>query len=392
MNTVTSPEALEPILFSPPSIGDAEAGEVMAVLQSGWLTTGPRVERFEREFAAYVGARYALAVNSCTAALHLSLLAAGIGPGDEVVTTPLTFCATANAIVHTGATPVFADVDPVTMNLTPASAAAAVTSRTRAVLPVHFAGRPVDVPGFRALAESRGLVVVDDAAHAVEASSGPHKVGAVSGDLTCFSFYATKNLTTAEGGMVTTNRRDWAERIRVMSLHGMSRDAWARYSVNGSQRYDVQMAGFKYNMSDLQAALGIHQLASIDDRRHRREAIWRRYDAGLAGLPLERPAPTRPYDRHARHLYTILVDEAASGWTRDGLAEALRARGVATAVHFTALHLHSFYAERFGLQRGMFPAAEFISDRTLSLPLSPAMTDGIVDRVIDAVRECMAGR
>jgi dTDP-4-amino-4,6-dideoxygalactose transaminase len=392
MNTVTSPEALEPILFSPPSIGDAEAGEVMAVLQSGWLTTGPRVERFEREFAVYVGARYALAVNSCTAALHLSLLAAGIGPGDEVITTPLTFCATANAIVHTGATPVFADVDPMTMNLTPASAAAAVTPRTRAVLPVHFAGRPVDVPGFKALAEARGLVVVDDAAHAVEASSGPHKVGAASGDLTCFSFYATKNLTTAEGGMVTTNRRDWAERIRVMSLHGMSRDAWARYSLNGSQRYDVQMAGFKYNMSDLQAALGIHQLASIEERRHRREAIWRRYDTGLAGLPLERPAPTRPYDRHARHLYTILVDEAASGWTRDGLAEALRARGVATAVHFTALHLHSFYAERFKLQRGMFPAAESISDRTLSLPLSPAMTDGVVDRVIDTVRECMAAR
>ena len=392
MSRVSSPEALEPVLFAPPSIGEAELGEVMAVLRSGWLTTGPRVERFEHEFAAYVGARYALAVNSCTAALHLSLLAAGIGPGDEVVTTPLTFCATANAIVHTGATPVFADVDPITMNLTPESAEAATTGRTRAILPVHFAGRPVDVSGFRSLTQRTGLVLVDDAAHAVEAGSGVHKIGAGSGDLTCFSFYATKNLTTAEGGMVTTNRGDWAEQIRVMSLHGMSRNAWTRYSLNGSPRYDVQMAGFKYNMSDLQAALGIHQLASIDCRRERREAICRRYDAELADLPIGRPAATPAGDLHARHLYTILVDETACGWTRDAFAASLRDRGIATAVHFTALHLHSYYAERFDLRRGMFPAAESISDRTLSLPLSAAMTDRAVDRVIEAVRDCLVGR
>ena len=392
MSRLSSPEASEFVLFAPPSLGDAEMREVMAVLRSGWLTTGPRVEQFEREFAAYVGARYALAVNSCTAALHLSLLAAGVGPGDEVVTTPLTFCATANAVVHTGATPVFADVDPVTMNLTPALAETATTARTRALLPVHFAGRPVDVRGFRSLTERKGLVLVDDAAHAVEARSGVHKIGSGSGDLTCFSFYATKNLTTAEGGMVTTNRGDWAERIRIMSLHGMSRNAWTRYSLNGSPRYDIEMAGFKYNMSDLQAALGIHQLASIESRRERREAIWRRYDEGLADLPIGRPAASPAGDVHARHLYTILIDEATCGWTRDAFAASLRDRGISTAVHFTALHLHSYYAERFNLRRGMFPAAEAISDRTLSLPLSPAMTDGAVDRVIDSVRACLVGR
>jgi dTDP-4-amino-4,6-dideoxygalactose transaminase len=278
------------------------------------------------------------------------------------------------------------------MNLTPASAMAATTARTRAIVPVHFAGRPVDVAGFRTLSEQAGLVIVDDAAHAVEASSGHYKVGSGSGDLTCFSFYATKNLTTGEGGMVTTNRADWAEKIRMMSLHGLSRDAWARYTLAGSAQYDVQLPGFKYNMSDLQAALGIHQLASLESRLARREAIWRRYDGELADLPIERPAAALSGDRHARHLYTILVDEAASGWTRDALAASLRERGIATAIHFTALHLHSYYAERFQLRRGMFPVAESISDRTLSLPLSAAMTDEAVDRVVESVRTCLGGR
>jgi dTDP-4-amino-4,6-dideoxygalactose transaminase len=257
---------------------------------------------------------------------------------------------------------------------------------------VHFAGRAVDVAGFCALAERHGLLVVDDAAHAVEASSQGVKVGAGSGDLSCFSFYATKNLTTAEGGMVTTARRDWAERIRIAALHGMSHDAWARYSIDGPVRYDVVLPGFKYNMTDLQAALGIHQLASIESRLARREAICRRYDEGLADLPLERPAAVASGDRHARHLYTVLVDAAASGITRDELQRALRSLGIATSVHFTAVHLHSYYASRFGLRRGMFPAAESISDRTLSLPLSASMTDAAVARVIDAVRISLGAR
>jgi dTDP-4-amino-4,6-dideoxygalactose transaminase len=378
--------------FAPPSIGTAEIDEAVAVLRSGWLTSGPRVERFERAFAEYVGTPHAVAVNSCTAALHLSLLAAGVGPGDEVVTTPLTFCATANVIVHTGATPVFADVDPRSMNVTPESVAAVITPRTRALLPVHFAGRPVDVAGFIALAKRRGLALVDDAAHAVESVSGTVKIGAGSGDCTCFSFYATKNLTTGEGGMVTTRHADWADRIRTASLHGMTRAAWNRYSVTGSARYDVTQPGFKYNMADLQAALGIHQLSSLERRLRRREAIWQRYDEALEDLPLERPAPVQPGDRHARHLYTVLVDPRRSGRSRDDLYEDLKARGVATSVHFTALHLLSYYAQRFNLRRGMFPVAEAISDRTLSLPLSSSMSDDAAEHVVAALRASLGHR
>lgn len=376
----------ETVPFAPPDIGPDEVREVVAALHSGWLTTGPRVAQFERAFADYVGAPHAVAVNSCTAALHLSLLAAGIGPGDEVVTTPLTFCATANVIVHAGATPVFADIDPVTMNLTPESAMAAATSRTAALLPVHFAGRPVATPGFRAAAGRAGLVFIEDAAHAVEGISDALKIGGGTADLTCFSFYATKNLTTGEGGMVTTSRRDWAEQIRMASLHGMSRSAWARHPQAGLSRYDVMLAGYKYNMTDLQAALGIHQLAGLERRLRRREDIWRRYDEGLAGLPIRRPAAVTSGDRHARHLYTVLVDHGSCGCTRDDLQQWMHQQGISTSVHFTALHLHSFYANRFGLRRGMFPNAEFISDRTLSLPLSSSMTDEAVERVVDALR------
>jgi dTDP-4-amino-4,6-dideoxygalactose transaminase len=372
--------------FSPPDLGEREIDEVIAALHSGWLSTGPRVQQFEQAFADYVGSPHAIALNSCTAALHLSLLVSGVGPGDEVVTTPLTFCATANVIVHVGATPVFADVDPATMNLTPESAAAATTARTRAWLPVHFAGRPIDTAGFRAAADRRGLVLVEDAAHCVEGASGGAKIGTTA-DLTCFSFYATKNLTTGEGGMVTTASSDWAERIRTSSLHGMTCGAWSRYSGVRPARYDVVLPGFKYNMTDLQAAIGIHQLASLDRRHARRERIWRRYDAGLADLPVRRPALVPFGDRHARHLYTILIDETDGGYSRDSLQAALRDRGISTSVHFPALHLHRYYAERFGYRRGMFPVAESISDRTLSLPLSSGMDNLAVDRVIDVLHE-----
>jgi dTDP-4-amino-4,6-dideoxygalactose transaminase len=374
--------------FAPPDLGEAEIGEVVAALRSGWLSTGPRVQRFEQAFADYVGSPHAVAVNSCTAALHLSLLAAGIGPGDEVVTTPLTFCATANVVIHAGATPVFADVDLTTMNLTPDSAIAATTPRTRAWLPVHFAGRPVDTAGFRAEADRRGVRLIEDAAHCVEGVSGGAKIG-TTGDLTCFSFYATKNLTTGEGGMVTTASEEWADGIRVASLHGMTRGAWSRYSHSGTSRYDVVLPGFKYNMSDLQAAIGLHQLASIERRLIRREQIWRRYEEGLASLPVERPSAVPIGDRHARHLYTILIDEEQSGISRDDLRVLLHRSGVSTSVHFAALHLHQYYVERFGYRRGMFPIAEAISDRTLSLPLSSGMTDAAVDRVVEVLHELL---
>lgn len=374
--------------FAPPALGPEEIAEVVAVLESGWLSTGPRVRRFEQAFARYVGAPYAIAVNSCTAALHLSLLASGVGQGDEVVTSPLTFCATANVVVHCGATPVFADVDGRTGNLDTRAAEAAVTSRTRAVIPVHYAGRPADVRGLNALAEQHGVTLVEDAAHCVEGIADGRRIGTTA-HFSCFSFYATKNLTTGEGGMVTTSDEKAADYIRVASLHGMDKDAWARYSPGHSGQYDVVMPGFKYNMTDIQAAMGIHQLARLDARHARRTAIWDAYDTGLAGLPVTRPLPAEAGTVHARHIYSVLVNEDEAGITRDELQARLRERGIATSVHFRALHLHPYYRDRYGLRRGMFPMAESISDRTLSLPLSAAMTGSAVDRVIEAMHEAL---
>jgi dTDP-4-amino-4,6-dideoxygalactose transaminase len=370
--------------FAPPSVGEAEIQEVAAALRSGWLSTGPRVARFERAFADYVGSPFAVAVNSCTAALHLSLLAAGVRQGDEVITTPLSFCSTAHVIVHAGATPRFADIDPVTWNLGPAAAASALTRQTTAVLPVDFAGRRIDAAGFAALGRRAGIAVVEDAAHCIEAVARPPNAPS---DFTCFSFYATKNLTTGEGGMVTTASAEQADYIRTASLHGMSHDAWARYTLDGPSTYDVVMAGFKYNMTDLQAAIGLQQLAALDAKLARREEIWRRYDRGLADLPLTLPSVGS--EHHARHLYTILVDEGRTGWSRDALQLALRKLGIATSVHFKPIHLHSYYAERFGFRRGMFPVAESISDRILSLPLSPALSDADVERTIEAIHQCL---
>ncbi len=378
-----------PIPFARPSIGEGEVGEVLATLASGWLTAGPRVQQFERDFAAWVEAPHAIAVNSCTAALHLSLLAAGIGPGDEVITTPLTFCATANAIIHTGARPVFADIDRRTYNLDPAAVECAITPRTRAILPVHYAGRAVDVRAFQQLAETHGLILIEDAAHAVEGVSNAGRVGTTA-HFTCFSFYATKNLTTGEGGMVTTASDRAAAWIRTAALHGMSRDGWTRYAAAGTPHYDIVMAGFKYNMMDLQAALGLQQLARIDEMHRARAARTAQYDAGLAALPVERPAATALGERHAHHLYTVLIDPVLCGQTRDEVQRALQQAGIGTSIHFRALHLHPFYAERFGLRRGQFPNAELVSDTTLSLPLSAATTPEDVDIVVGSVGEVLA--
>lgn len=385
----TTPKVPSRVRFAPPDIGLAEIDEVRATLESGWLSTGPRVQQFEREFATYVGATYALAVNSCTAALHLSLIASDVGPQHEVVTTPLTFCATANVVVHTGARPVFADIDPLTWNLDPRAAAAALTPRTRAIVPVHYAGRPADMRAFEAVARPRGIVLIEDAAHCVEGVDAGRKVGTI-GDFTCFSFYATKNLTTGEGGMVTTRKGDAADRIRVASLHGMDRHAWSRYAPGGRSDYEVLTAGFKYNMMDLQAAIGLQQLARLRRMHARRSTIAARYDAAFEQLPITRQAPPPSGMVHAHHLYPILIDPAVAGLTRDALQARLHERGVSTSIHFRALHLHSFYRERYALKRGMFPVAERVSDQTLSLPLSSALTDTEVDHVIEAVHDCLS--
>jgi dTDP-4-amino-4,6-dideoxygalactose transaminase len=385
-----APVTTTAVRFAPPVIGRGEIDEVVAALESGWLSTGPRVRQFETAFAAYTGAPHALALNSCTAALHLALLAYEVGPGDEVVTTPLTFCATANVAIHAGATPRFADIDPDTWNLSPAAAEAAVTTKTRAVVPVHFAGRPVDVTAFRALATRHRLALIEDAAHAVEAVSAGRKIGATA-DVTCFSFYATKNLTTGEGGMLTTASDDVARFARTASQHGISRDGWARYKALGSPHYDVLFPGFKYNMMDLQAAIGLHQLAGLAARTARRESVWRIYDEGLADLPLGRPAPVPAGDVHARHLYSVLVGPE-SGWTRDDLIAHLATSGIATSVHFRALHLHPYYGERYRLTRGMFPEAERVSDQIVSLPFGGGMTDDEAWTVVDVLRRAIPGR
>ena len=386
----TSPEAAAAattafISLARPSIGPDEIAGVVAALESGWLTTGPRVAAFEQAFARYVGSPHALALNSCTAALHLSLLAAGIGPGDEVITTPLTFCATANAVIHTGATPVFADVDPITRNLDPSAVEAAITSATRAIVVVHLGGHPADMRRFQALAAAHGLVLIEDAAHAVEAVSNAGKVGAVS-DFACFSFYSTKNLTTGEGGMVTTFDRTADGFMRTAALHGLSRNGWNRYAEGGSPHYEVLLAGFKYNMMDVQAALGLHQLRRLAAMHARRAAISARYDDAFRSLPLRRPATVATSEVHGHHLYAVEIG-AGGRRDRDAVQAALAGQGIGTSIHFRALHLHRFYAERLGLARGAFPRAEHLSDTLLSLPLSAALSDQDVDRVIQAVTD-----
>ncbi|AMY10397.1 UDP-4-amino-4-deoxy-L-arabinose--oxoglutarate aminotransferase [Luteitalea pratensis] len=372
-----------------PDMGDAELSAIAEVLASGWLTTGPRVKAFEAAFAQHVGAAEAVALNSCTAGLHLALLASHVGPGDEVITTPLTFCATANTILHAGGTPVFVDVDRATGTMDPDATAAAITPRTRAILPVHHAGRPADPLTFRALADAAGLKLIEDAAHCVDGAVDGRRIGSIA-DVTAFSFYSTKNLATGEGGMVTTDSPEDADWMRVAALHGLSRDAWARNAPGAPAQYEVVMAGYKYNMMDLQAALGLAQLDRLADMQAQRGRLWDRYEAGLAHLPLGRPAPVPDTWTHARHLYTVMVDPDRCGWTRDALQSALGREGIGTSVHFRALHLHSYYAERFSLRRGMYPHAEHHSDHSLSLPFWSGMPLADADRVVETLQQLLS--
>ena len=377
--------------FSRPSLGEEEIREVTEVLRSGWITTGPRTAAFEKAFAARLGVPYALGVNSATAGLHLSLVALGVGPGDEVVTTPMTFAATVNAILFTGATPVLADIDPATLNLDPGAAERACTPRTKAIVPVHFAGLPVDLDAFRDLAKRTGAALVEDCAHALGASYKGEPVGQNPAPLGVFSFHPTKNITTGEGGMVVTGDEDLGERVSVLRQHGMSKGAWNRYAEAGTPQYEVIMLGFKDNMLDLQAAIGLHQLDKLDRFQGRREEIAVRYDEAFRGqrgiLPLGSPS----YEHvHGRHLYCPLVDVDALGFDRDTFMARLKERNIGTALHYKAVHLHRYYRERFGWAREDFPQAARVSDRLVSLPLFPDMTDRDVEDVVEAVREVCA--
>jgi dTDP-4-amino-4,6-dideoxygalactose transaminase len=316
------------------------------------------------------------------------MVASGVGEGDEVITTPMTFCATANAIIHTGATPVFVDCERETMNIDPAAIEASITPRTKAILPVHFAGRPCDMTAIGALARKHGLLVIEDAAHAIESVDRGQKVGSIS-DITCFSFYVTKNMTTGEGGMVTTNNPELAEKIKVFGLHGLSADAWSRFSDKGYKHYDVVFPGFKYNLTDMAASLGLVQLPHLSAWLERRAEIWNRYDAAFADLPVIRPAAPAPNTVHARHLYTLLIADGA-GLGRDEFLSKMHERKIGTGVHYRALHTHPYYRDRWGYRPEQFPNANFIGERTVSLPLTPKLSDAEVQRVIDAVRAILS--
>lgn len=379
------------LVFGAPAIGDGEIAEVVSTLRSGWLGTGPRVARFEEAFATYTGAQHAVAVNSCTAALHLSLLVAGAGPGSEVITTPMTFVATLNAIVHAGARPVLVDCDRHTGLIDPDKLAAAITPRTRALLPVHLYGRPCAMDDIMSIARAHDVMVIEDAAHAIEAQYHGRRVGTI-GDLTCFSFYVTKNITTVEGGMVTTAREDLADRIKVLALHGMSHDAWKRYSDSGYRHYQVVEPGFKYNLTDLQAAIGLQQLPHIEEWLERREEIWRHYDDAFADLPVELPVPVPAGIRHARHLYTLLTDRERCGMDRDTFMARMHARNIGTGVHYVGAHLHSWYRDTLGCTPADLPNATWISERTVSIPLSAHMHDDDVEDVIAEVQHVLGCR
>ena len=373
------------LVFGSPAIEESEVQEVVTTMRSGWLGTGPKVAQFEREFAAYKSASHAAAVNSCTAALHLSLLAAGIKAGDEVITSALTFCATVNTIIHAGATPVLADVDPSTMNLDPEDVLRKITPRTRALLPIHFAGRPCDMQALGAIADEHGLKVIEDCAHAIETEFHGRKAGTF-GDFGCFSFYVTKNIVTGEGGMVLAQSEEDLARIKVLGLHGMSKDAWKRFGDEGYKHYQVVEAGFKYNMMDIQAAIGIHQLQRIEAYWNRRQEIWNRYNTAFANLPVSVPAAPEPRTRHGYHLYTLMIDEQRTGIARDRFLDAMAAHNVGVGVHYLSIPEHPYYEKTFGWRPDEYPSAMRIGRQTVSIPLSAKLSDNDVEDVIRAVQ------
>lgn len=384
--------------YALPSIGEEEIAEVIDSLHSNWITTGPKVKRFETDIAGYVGAKHAIAVNSCTAGLRIALTALGVGQGDEVIVPTLTFCSTANVVVHLGARPVLVNVGE-DFNVTPEAIDTAITSRTKAIIPVHYGGQPCDLAAIYEIAAHHNLAVVEDAAHAVGAAYRGHKIG--SDDLplsllgrdgqgvrvvTVFSFYATKNMTTGEGGMITTTDDSLEERLRLLVLHGMSRDAWKRYTSAGSWYYEVLLPGYKDNMTDIQASLGIHQLRRLDGFIQIRQRYARLYDEAFADLAELATPITHPDRTHVYHLYAIRLNLERLTIDRAQFIEELKACGIGTSVHFIPVHLHPFYQESFGYRQGSLPQAEALYDCIVSLPLYPRMTETDVQDVIQAVR------
>ncbi|MGB5218018.1 MAG: DegT/DnrJ/EryC1/StrS family aminotransferase [Smithella sp.] len=379
------------LVFGAPAIEEQEINEVMDSLHTGWLGTGPKVAQLEKDFAAYKDAEHAVALNSCTAALHLSIIAAGINAGDEVITTPLTFCATVNAIIHAGAMPVLADVDSVTMNIDPKQIENKITPRTKAILPVHFAGRPCEMDTLCDIAQRYNLKIIEDCAHAIETEYHGIKTGTFC-DFGCFSFYVTKNVTTGEGGMVLTKSEENAARIKTLGLHGMSNDAWKRFSDEGYKHYQVVECGFKYNMMDIQAAIGLHQLARVEQNWQKRQIIWNRYNASFKDLPITTPVESTPDTRHAYHLYTILVDAKQTGVSRDSVLDRMTKHNIGVGVHYMSIPEHPYYQHTFGWKPEDYPHAMKVGRQTVSLPISAKLTDEDVNDVIMSVKSILSTR
>lgn len=373
--------------YALPMFGPEEEQEVLQALASGWITTGPRTKKLEEKLAGYIGARHAICVDSCTAALHLSLAALDLKPGDEVITTPITFCATANTILHAGGKVILADVECDTLNLSVAEVEKAITPRTKAIVPVHYAGHPCEMDDLMALAKKHNLKVIEDAAHAIGARYKGRMIGTI-GDSTSFSFYATKNMTTAEGGAITLNDDEMAARIRILSLHGMSKDAWKRYTSAGSWYYEVVAPGFKYNMTDIEAALGLHQLDKLEGFCEARRQGAAFYDRSLDALDggVFHFTP-RPHVVTVYHLYPIQLELEALTIDRARFIEELKAENIGTTVNFIPIHYHPYYRDTLGYPKGSFPVAERAYERLISLPLYPRMTATDLEQVMEAVRK-----
>lgn len=375
--------------FALPDVDDAELKQIKEALDSGWITTGPKTHQFEAEFAAAVGAKHAIAVNSCTAAMHLALEAIGLGRGDEVITTPYTFAATAEVIRYFDARPVLVDIDSRCLNMDPSLLAVAITPRTRAIIPVHVAGQPADLDEIHAVAQRHGLPVIEDAAHAFPTRYKGRMIGSLS-EFTCFSFYATKTLTTGEGGMICTENDAWAERCRIMALHGISKDAWKRYTAEGSWYYEIVAPGYKYNMTDIAAAMGLAQLRKAHRMWQRRRDIAARFNQAFAGLPQLQIPHDRADCQHAWHLYMLRLNLEELRIGRAEFIEELKRRHIGVSVHFIPLHIHPYYRESYGYRPEDFPIAYREYQREISLPIYSKMSDADVEDVIDAVTQIVA--
>lgn len=380
------------IPFALPELGNEEITEVVNCLKSGWITTGPKAKQFELDFTEFLGGGVeSIAVNSATAGLHLGLEALGVGPGDQVITTTHTFTATAEVIRYLGADPVFVDVDPETFCIDVKAVEAAITPKTKVVIPVHFAGRSADMESLLVVTKKYGLKVLEDAAHALPTTCAGRLVGTLDSDVTVFSFYANKTITTGEGGMLVTRDPEIAKRVRVMRLHGISRDAFDRFTAKvPSWYYEVVAPGFKYNMPDIAAAMGIHQLKKADRFQARREQIAKMYDEAFNEIPIILPPQPAPGDKHSWHLYVIRLGDSVA-MERDRFVERLFELGIGCSVHYIPLHLHPYWRDSFRLRPEMFPASQHIFERTLSLPMYSAMTDADVLRVIDSVKQVLRG-